>query len=76
MIPKIHIGWGGQAWYARFDKTIVKSIAHGDKNKVVKGAIAVAELIYKQAVVVIHGLDGRVLEKREIGNEEQEQSGQ
>jgi hypothetical protein len=60
----IHIEWSGRHWYAKFDKTVVKSLAHIDKNRVVQSAVALARRIYGGAVVVIHSMDGRVLEER------------
>jgi hypothetical protein len=68
-IKEIHIRMGTLGWQACIGGIKSLDLIHTDKNKVVKNAIHFIQKYWAKAKIVIHGLDGRILEEREIRSE-------
>lgn len=65
-MKQIHILKTVKGWTAKCSSAPADLIAGEDKNDVVKGAVSLAKRLYGKAVLFIHGLDGRILEQRDI----------
>jgi hypothetical protein len=64
----IHIINTPQGWKAIARTITIGTIISNNKNKAVQKTVAFLKDVTKKAVVIIHGLDGRVLEERVIEN--------
>jgi len=66
MEHSIHITKTPQGWAARCSSKCAILLASENKNATVLGAIKAAKKLYGKAIVFIHGIDGRILEERNI----------
>ena len=66
MEHSIHITKTPQGWAAKCSSKCAVLLASENKNAAVLGAIAAAKRLYGKAIVFIHGIDGRILEERNI----------
>ena len=65
-MKQIHILKTVKGWTAKCNSASADLISGANKNLVVKEAVGLAKRFYGKAVLFIHGLDGRILEQRDI----------
>jgi len=63
---QIHIIKSAQGWAAKSSDATIETLVGENKNMVVRRAEELARQIFGHAILFIHGLDGRILEKRAI----------
>ncbi len=63
-----HIRPNNKLWQAKATKSDCPIIESPNKGDVVKKTIKAAQELANKAVVYIYGLDGRILEMRQCGN--------
>ena len=62
----IHIRNIGCQWYVKADNWRLPNIAYPNKNAAVQKGISIGKVLFSKVKLIIHALDGRVLEERLI----------
>jgi hypothetical protein len=62
----IHIRSLSNQWHIKVERWRVSHFSNPDKNIVVQQAITLAKGMFSEAKIIIHSVDGRILEERII----------